>query len=202
MSKDLESIPWFTAIGALTLLSLFLKCTGLPEFASTLLPIYVTEALLYIALGLAFYKGYGGMNWTVFMMACIWFTNQAITWAGVQHLGALVWLLFIAQLALAYMFFTKQKVKFMNPTDPASKIWAYAGLLVVMFFALAKFLINLMYGCQLPQMFAWSLAILLTSAGYVFHESEYSTYMKVFGTLIAAYAALTIPGPGLTLLSI
>lgn len=202
MSKELEDMPWFTVIGALTLLSLFLKCTGLPEFTSVLLPIYVTEALLYIAVGLAFYKGYGGMNWTVFMMACIWFTNQALTWTGVAGLGSLLWLLFLAQIGLAYTFFTRRRVTLMNPFDPSSKAWAYAGLLVIMFFALAKFMLNLMYGTPLLQMFAWSLAILLTSAGYIFHKNEYSTYMKIFGTLIAAYSALTIPGAGLTLLSI
>lgn len=204
MSTKWENYPWFAIIGALALLSLFMFCTAHYNFGSLLIPIYFTEGLLFITLGYLFYKGHTKQSWIVFLMALLWFLSQAITWGAWNqtYLSMILWLLFLAQAGLTYIFFTGKELKILNPTSPTHPTWGYAALFIIMFYAVGKLALNILYATSIMQMFTWSLAVLLTSLGYLFPKHEYSGYMKIFGVLIAAFSALTIGTSGLTLLSL
>lgn len=209
MAIKWENYPWFSAIGALTILSLIMYCTKIANFWSNLFPIYFTEALLYITLGFLFYKGHAKQSWLVCLMALVWFLNQAVVWgAGIVNVDAFLWLLFIGQILLTWMFFSGQKVRIFNPTDPTSKIWGYAAILVIVFYAIGKFIMDMAYWqlqgfsmtIALPKMALWGAGIILTCIGYLMPKHEYSGYLKVGGVALSAIAALTIGTSGLTLL--
>jgi hypothetical protein len=192
-----KRLPYFAALGALAMLSLLMYCTALTNFSTELFPIYVTEVLLFIAIDYVLWKD--GSGWNVFLMSLTWLMNQAIVWGAPENLSVVVWILLIAQVILFLSVLRKQPTPgYPNPTGTAnSSTWGQAALHVVLIFALAKTILCLMYGWTPLQWISWGLAVLATTIGYLFPVYAYG---KVVGLLLGVATALTISGPGLTLI--
>jgi len=201
--RELEGIPWFTVVGALSLTGLLLHAANTPEFLSTLLPSYLTEFLLFVALGLELSGLTGrrfnepGRHTLIAGMTAAWFLNQAVHWfwpSGFKVI--LMWGLAGAQAFLAYRFFTGEGLDlgFSFPLDLS------LGLLT--FFALGKVVLN----AALNPLFLWGVAVLLVCLGHLLPRHGYRErsiqFLPAAGTLLAAWAAFTIQGPGLSLLTI
>ena len=203
--RDLEEIPWFAVAGIFVVLSMLLYTTELSGFAEVLFPTYMTQALLYFAIAYAFKTGASRRSFIVFLMACVWFMNQVLHWGGAWGndpgmMAASCWLLFIAQAALAYMFFTKSSIKYVGNPGIA---WAYAAVWIVLLFAAGKLWLNLSYMGATPGMWTgWGAAIFLLSLGYAVKplDRTAAVALKVLGALIAVVVALSIGGSGLAVL--
>lgn len=195
--KDLEKIPWFAIAGALVILNL-LMVSQTANFISVVVPSYLTQAFLYIALGYGFLRGHTEQGFAVFLMSGIWLLTNILLWSNVAN-AAWLWLLFIVQLGLIYMFFTGQNIKF---AGSGGITWTYAGLWIVFLFGLGKFIIGLNSGLTLAQMPLWGLGILLMSFGYIIEpvEKSWATPLQAIGCLLALISALTLTTPGLQLL--
>ena len=203
--KELESIPWFAVTGGFALLSLLLYTTNLLNFWQLLVPTYLTQAILYIALGVGLRdrSGKTEVGFVAFLMAGVWFLDQMLHWSGLGGFESslkipLVWLLFLAQVFLGYLFFTDQKVRYVGK---GGETWVYAGVAVVFFFAAAKIVLGLAYSLPfaLP---LWGVGVLILSLGYLLKPvvPEWSLPLQLVGTSLAAVSALTIAGPGLSML--
>jgi len=195
--KSLEKIPWFAVAGALVIINLLMVSQS-TDFMSVVVPSYLTQAFLYIALGYGFLRGHIEQGFTVFLMAGIWLLTNILLWSNVAN-AAWLWLLFIVQLALIYMFFTGQNIKFVAS---GGTTWTYAALWVVFLFGLGKFIISINAGSTLTQLPLWGLGILLMSFGYIIEpvEKSWSTPLQAIGCLLALISALTLTAPGLQLL--
>jgi hypothetical protein len=195
--KDLEKIPWFAVAGALVIVNLLMVSQS-TDFMSVVVPSYLTQAFLYIALGYGFLRGHVEQGFTVFLMAGVWLLTNILLWSNVANV-ALLWLFFIMQLALIYMFFTGQNIKF---AASGGITWTYAALWVVSLFGLGKLIIGLSSGMTLAQLPLWGLGILLMSFGYIIEpvEKSWSTPLQTIGCLLALISALTLTAPGLQLL--
>jgi hypothetical protein len=195
--KDLEKIPWFAVAGALVIVNLLMVSQS-TDFMSVVVPSYLTQAFLYIALGYGFLRGHVEQGFTVFLMAGVWLLTNILLWSNVANV-ALLWLFFIMQLALIYMFFTGQNIKF---AGIGGITWTYAALWVVSLFGLGKLIIGLSSGMTLAQLPLWGLGILLMSFGYIIEpvEKSWSTPLQAIGCLLALISALTLTAPGLQLL--
>lgn len=195
--RDLEKIPWFAVAGALVIINLLMVSQS-ADFMNHVVPSYLTQAFLYIALGYGFLRGHVEQGFTVFLMAGVWLLTNILLWSNVANV-VLLWLLFIVQLALIYMFFTGQNIKF---AGSGGITWTYAALWVVFLFGLGKFIIGLSSGMTLAQMPMWGLGILLMSFGYIIEpvEKSWATPLQVIGCLLALISALTLTAPGLQLL--
>ncbi|MEM3361409.1 MAG: hypothetical protein QXV85_09440 [Candidatus Bathyarchaeia archaeon] len=195
--KDFEKIPWFAIAGALVILNL-LMVSQTADFMSLVVPSYLTQAFLYIALGYGFLRGHTEQGFAVFLMSGIWLLTNILLWSNVVN-AAWLWLLFIAQLGLIYMFFTGQNIKF---AGSGGITWTYAALWIVFLFGLGKFIIGLNAGLTFAQMPLWGLGILLMSLGYIIEpvEKSWATPLQAIGCLLALISALTLTTPGLQLL--
>jgi hypothetical protein len=131
-------------------------------------------------------------------MAGVWLLTNILLWSNVAN-AAWLWLFFIVQLGLTYMFFTGQKIKF---AGSGGVTWIYAALWLVFLFGLGKLLIALSSGMTLAQLPLWGLGILLMSFGYVVEpiEKSWATPLQAIGCLLAIISALTLTTPGLQLL--
>ena len=201
--KELESIPWFTLMGALSLLGLLIHSSDTMNFVSTLLPTYFTEFLLFAALGLELAGLTGkrfnepGRHTLITSMTVTMLINQAIHWfLPSASKMILTWGSAAAQLFLAYRFFTGQELGlgFDVPLDVS------LGLLAV--FSVGKIVNNVV----LSPLFLWGVAVLLVCLGYLLPRHGYRgrsiQFLPVAGTLLGAWVALTMGGPGLSLLMI
>lgn len=195
--KSLEKIPWFAVAGFLVILNMLLVSQS-GDFMNVVVPSYLTQAFLYIALGYGFLRGHTEQGFAVFLMAGVWLLMNILLWSNVASAVSL-WLLFIVQLALIYMFFTGQTIKF---AGSGGTIWTYAALWIVFLFGLGKLWIGLSSGLTLAQMPLWGLGILLMSFGYIVEpvQKEWSTPLQAIGCLLALISALTLTSPGLQLL--
>jgi len=195
--KDLEKIPWFAVAGMIVIISLVISGLG---FASIAFPAYLIQAFLYFALGYAYMRGHTEQGFAVFLMAGVWLLTNILIWSNLGDLlmGS-IWLLCVIQLALIYMFFTKQSIKF---AGSGGMTWTYAALWLVFLFGLGKLWLALSQGATLAQIPLWGLGILLLSFGYIVEpvEKSWSTPLQVIGCLLAVISGLTIAGPGLQLL--
>jgi hypothetical protein len=197
--KSLEQIPWFSVAGAVLLVSLFLFTSTLSNFMTELVPIYLTEALLFIVFGYALMRGHTEDSFTVFLMACVWLLDQILCWSNIgAGLSASLWFLAAIQIVLAYLFLTKYKLKFANVGGEA---WTYAALWVIFLFGVAKLWLNLSYGTAIAQMPIWGISIAILSFGYIIKplSKDAGVTMQAIGALLAVFSALTIGGAGLLL---
>ncbi|HDO41698.1 MAG TPA: hypothetical protein ENH03_02220 [Candidatus Bathyarchaeota archaeon] len=201
--KELNSIPWFAVIGGLVILSMLLYTVEAPDFMQILLPTYVSEALLFIALGYVAMKKKTGAGFAVFLMACAWLLNQMLHWAGLwpkapDFLTASLWSLFIAQLILAYVVFTDARINFGSVAS--SSAWVYVATWIVFLFAAGKLWICL--GLNNFMWHMWGVGIAVLSLGYIVEPADktISAFLKIAGTILATYMALAIGGSGLTLI--
>jgi hypothetical protein len=202
---EIRRIPYFAIVGALLLLSLLMYTTGLSGFMEVLVPTYLTEALLFIAIGLSYMKGgYGEPGFNLFLMSGVWLLNQILHWGGVWSAGgnatagSLMWILALVQLGLAYCVFTDTEIL---DVGGSGETWGHAAVWLVFLFGLSKLLLNLGLGAQpLAAMPLWGLGALILSLGYILEpvDDEISGYAALIGTLIMAYAALTVGGAGLS----
>lgn len=195
--KDLEKVPWFAVVGVLVILNMLIVQQS-ADFMSVVVPTYMMQAFLYFAFGYAFLKGHTEQGFSVFLMALIWLLANILVWSNMQA-TVWLWLLFLAQLFLVYMFFTGQKLKF---AGSGGVTWTYAGLWVVFIFGLGKFIVGLSSGLTLAQMPLWGLGILLLSFGYIIKpvEDDWAVPLQAIGCLLALVSALTLTAPGLQLL--
>jgi hypothetical protein len=195
--KDLEKIPWFAVAGALVIINLLIVSQS-ADFMNVVVPSYLTQAFLYIALGYGFMRGHTEQGFAVFLMAGVWLLTNILLWSNAAN-ATWLWLFFIVQLGLIYMFFTGKKIKF---AGSGGVTWIYAALWVVFLFGLGKLLIALSSGMTLAQLPLWGLGILLMSFGYVVEpvEKSWATPLQAIGCLLAIISALTLTTPGLQLL--
>ena len=195
--KDLEKVPWFAVVGVMVILNMLLVSSS-ADFMNVVLPAYLTQAFLYIALGYAFMRGHTEQGFAVFLMSGVWLLENILIWSN--SAGAVsLWLLFMVQLLLIYFFFTGQKIKF---AESGSTSWTYAALWIVFLFGLGKLWIGLSAGMTMAQLSLWGLGILLMSFGYIIEpvEKSWSTPLQAIGCLLAIISALTLTTPGLQLL--
>lgn len=197
--RDLTRLPCYACLGVLVLMSLFMFCTGYDNFTTELVPIYLTEAILFIAVDVVLTKKQS-QGWVVFLMALVWLLNQAIVWGSPDNLSVILWILFLGQAGLAYALTTKRSVELLSPPNPSASNWGYGASAVIFIYALGKLILTVMYGWAPMHWTSWAVAVLVTSIGYLYPKSEYSGYLKIIGVLIGVITALTISGPGLTIL--
>jgi hypothetical protein len=195
--KDLEKVPWFAVAGVMVILNMLLVSSS-ADFMNVVLPAYLTQAFLYIAMGYAFMRGHTEQGFNVFLMADVWLLENILIWGNVVS-AVSMWLLFIVQLYLIYTFFTGHKLKF---AGGGGESWTYASLWIVFLFGLGKLWISLNAGAILTQLPLWGLGILLMSFGYIIEpvEKSWSTPLQAIGCLLAIVSALTLTTPGLQLL--
>jgi len=204
--KELENIPWFAVAGGLVLLSLLLYTTTDPDFWTSLFPTYMTEAIVFIALGLGLNKKEteaDTVGFEAFMMSGVWLLDQLLHWSGLGGSmtplkAPLLWMLFLAQAFFGYLFFSGQKVKYVAQ---GGKTWIYAAVGVIFIFALGKAILGLAY--TLPIMLPlWGIGILILSLGCLLKPAvpEWSIPIQLLGVALAGISALTIAGPGLAVL--
>jgi hypothetical protein len=195
--KDLEKVPWFAVAGIMVILNMLLVSSS-ADFMNVVLPAYLTQAFLYIAMGYAFMRGHTEQGFNVFLMGAVWLLENILIWGNVASAVSL-WLLFIVQLYFLFIFFTGQKLKF---AGGGSESWTYASLWIVFLFGLGKLWISLSAGATLAQLPLWGLGILLMSFGYIIEpvEKSWSTPLQAIGCLLAIVSALTLTTPGLQLL--
>ena len=194
--KSIENWPWFAILGVLVILNMLLTQQG-PDFTATVLPAYLSQAFLFIALGYGFYREHTTQGFAVFLMGLIWLLQNVLLWSNAE-VTAWLWLTFLVQLMLIYFFFTGKKLKF---AGESSLPWTYAALWVVFITGLAKFLIGLSAG-MMAQIPLWGLGVLLVSFGYIIKpvEQSWSAPFKLIGTLLCLVSAFTLTTPGLNLL--
>jgi len=194
--KSLEKVPWFAVLGVLVILNMLIA-QQTPDFMEVVVPAYLTQAFLYIALGYAFMRGHTEQGFAVFLMAGVWLLTNVLVWSA--QASSWLWLFFLIQLALIYMFFTGKKIRF---AGSGGITWTYAAIWLVFLFGLAKFILGLSSGLTLAQIPLWGLAVLLVSFGYIVEpvEKEWSTPLQVVGCLLALISAFTLTAPGLQLL--
>lgn len=194
----LQDIPYYAIAGLMLLLSMLIYTTRQPDFASYILPTYLTEALLFFVLGFAFWKSFKKNGFTVFIMALMWLFNQMLWWGGASSTSLTVglWLLLLVQAVLAGLFFTDHPIKYL---DFASDAWPYASGFVLLLFSVAKMYLNISLNAPI-MFFLWGLAIGLISFGYIIRPKakEYSAAIQVLGLLFAVVSAFAIGGSGLT----
>jgi hypothetical protein len=168
------------------------------DFMNVVLPAYLTQAFLYIAMGYAFMRGHTEQGFNVFLMGAVWLLENILIWGNVVSAMSM-WLLFIAQLYLIYTFFTGHKLKF---AGGGGESWTYASIWIVFLFGLGKLWISLTAGATLAQLPLWGLGILLMSFGYIIEpvEKSWSTPLQAIGCILAIVSALTLTTPGLQLL--
>jgi len=195
--KSLEKVPWFAVIGALVIINLLIVQQA-PNFMSVVVPAYLTQAFLYISLGYAFMRGHVEQGFAVFLMAGVWLLVNVLVWSNAE-VSAWLWIFFLIQLALIYMFFTGKKIRF---AGSGGITWTYAALWLVFLFGLSKFIIGLSSGMTLAQMPLWGLGVLLVSFGYIIKpvEEDWATPLQLIGCLLALISAFTLTAPGLQLL--
>lgn len=201
-----ENIPFFAIAGAMLLISMVMYTTNAINFTSLLLPTYLTQILVYLALGYATLKGHGKAGFTIFLMTLVWMFNQILQWSYISNMAnltptftTLYWLLLLVQGGLAVMFFRNKPLKFVPDSSGAG--WPYASYWVILIFGLAKLALNFWLGQTLVQMTLWGASIFLISLGYVIQgfKKKYALPILAVGTLLAAYSALTIGASGLSL---
>ena len=204
--KELENIPWFAVAGALVVISLLLYTTTDPGFLTLLLPTYMTEAIVFVALGVGLNKkdtDAETIGFEAFLMSGVWLLDQLLHWSGLGGSMAplkapLLWMLFVVQAVFGYLFFSGQKVKYLAQ---GGKTWIYAAVGVIFIFALGKALLGLAYA--LPVMMPlWGIGILVLSLGCLLKPAvpEWSIPVQLLGVGIACVSALAIAGPGLAVL--
>jgi hypothetical protein len=195
--STLKKIPWFAVVGVLVILNMLIVQQS-TDFMSVVVPAYLTQAFLYIALGYAFMRGHTEQGFAVFLMAGVWLLVNVLVWSNAE-VTSWLWIFCLIQLALIYMFFTGKKIRF---AGSGGITWTYAGLWLVFLFGLSKFIIGLSSGMTLAQMPLWGLGVLLVSFGYIVEpvEKEWSLPFQLIGCLLALISAFTLTAPGLQLL--
>jgi len=198
--SDPKRFPAFAIVGAMAILSLFLWTTNNPDFWRLLLPIYVTQAIVYIGVDYALWKKTvrGSL---LFLMSLVWLANQIFVWSMEWTdplLSTTVWVLFIIQMLLTYAL-----IKGYNPNyiHGDSATWSKATAFILLVFAVSKIWLNIGMAIPSLQMFLWGIAVFLVSLAYLglLKNQKYNAYAKLFGVIIAVFSALTIGGAGLTL---
>jgi hypothetical protein len=197
VSDTLKKIPWFAVVGVLVILNMLLVQQS-PNFMAVVVPAYLSQAFLYIALGYAFMRGHTEQGFAVFLMAGVWLLVNVLVWSNAE-VSAWLWIFCLIQLALIYMFFTGKKIRF---AGSGGVTWTYAALWLVFIFGLSKFIIGLCSGMTLTQIPLWGLGVLLVSFGYIVEpvEKEWGLPFQLIGTLLALISAFTLTAPGLQLL--
>jgi hypothetical protein len=200
--KDLESIPWFAIAGGIVIVSLLLYTTANVDFWYVLLPTYLSQAVLYFALAKGLQEKKTEVGVVGFFMSGVWFLNQILLWSGIEATrmvaAPVLWILFLVQLFLGYLFFTEQKVKYISQ---GGEPFIYASVGIVFLFALAKLILGFTYNLPLS-LPLWGIGILLLSLGALLKpvEDDWSVGIQLLGTALACFSALTIGGPGLSTL--
>jgi hypothetical protein len=197
VSDTLKKIPWFAVVGVLVILNMLLVQQS-QNFMAVVVPAYLSQAFLYIALGYAFMRGHTEQGFAVFLMAGVWLLVNVLVWSNAE-VSAWLWIFCLIQLALIYMFFTGKKIRF---AGSGGVTWTYAALWLVFIFGLSKFIIGLSSGMTLAQIPLWGLGVLLVSFGYIVEpvEKEWGLPFQLIGTLLALISAFTLTAPGLQLL--
>jgi hypothetical protein len=197
VSDTLKKIPWFAVVGVAVFVNMLLVQQS-PNFMAVVVPAYLSQAFLYIALGYAFMRGHTEQGFAVFLMAGVWLLVNVLVWSNAE-VSAWLWIFCLVQLALIYMFFTGKKIRF---AGSGGITWTYAALWLVFIFGLSKFIIGLSSGMTLTQIPLWGLGVLLVSFGYIVEpvEKEWSLPFQLIGTLLALISAFTLTAPGLQLL--
>jgi len=197
VSDTLKKIPWFAVVGVAVILNMLLVQQS-PNFMAVVVPAYLSQAFLYIALGYAFMRGHTEQGFAVFLMAGVWLLVNVLVWSNAE-VSAWLWIFCLIQLALIYMFFTGKKIRF---AGSGGVTWTYAALWLVFIFGLSKFIIGLSSGMTLAQIPLWGLGVLLVSFGYIVEpvEKEWGLPFQLIGTLLALISAFTLTAPGLQLL--
>ena len=197
----LENIPYYAIVGILVLISFLMYLTANANAWTWLFTDYLTEALLFIVLGFAVWKGFKKSSFTVFLMTLVWLFNQILNWSGLSGVGmtltAGTWLLLVVQIGLAGLFFMDYPIKYL---DYQSSAWPYASNLMVLFFAIAKMYLDASLNTPI-MMFIWGAGIGLVSFGYMIKPKfkEGSAAFQILGLLLVLISAFGIAGPGLTL---
>jgi hypothetical protein len=197
VSDTLKKIPWFAVVGVLVILNMLLVQQS-PNFMAVVVPAYLSQAFLYIALGYAFMRGHTEQGFAVFLMAGVWLLVNVLVWSNAE-VSAWLWIFCLIQLALIFMFFTGKKIRF---AGSGGVTWTYAALWMVFIFGLSKFIIGLSSGMTLAQIPLWGLGVLLVSFGYIVEpvEKDWGWPFQLIGTLLALISAFTLTAPGLQLL--
>ncbi|MEM2512734.1 MAG: hypothetical protein QXU81_00215 [Candidatus Bathyarchaeia archaeon] len=194
----LERIPWFSIAGVLVLLSMLLYTPADPYFVELHLPTYLTQAITYICLGYVFLKDdVEHKGFIALCMSSVLLLNQIVHLANLEATFkiASVWLMFLAQALLLYLFYADEKIKYIG----SGGTWAYAAVWLIFVFAVAKLWVSASAPAfQIP---TWGFAIAVLSAGYLVKpiSDDAGLTLQVIGTVLSALAALTVGGPGLML---
>jgi hypothetical protein len=197
VSDTLKKIPWFAVVGVAVFVNMLIAQQS-QNFMAVVVPVNLSQAFLYIALGYAFMRGHTEQGFAVFLMSGVWLLENVLVWSNAE-VSAWLWIFCLIQLALIYMFFTGKKIRF---AGSGGVTWTYAALWLVFIFGLSKFIIGLCSGMTLTQIPLWGLGVLLVSFGYIVEpvEKDWGLPFQLIGTLLALISAFTLTAPGLQLL--
>jgi hypothetical protein len=198
----IQNIPYYAIAGLLLIVSMLLYTLSNAGFWTFIFPTYLTEALLFAALGFAFWTSFKKSGFTVFLMSLVWLLNQIFNWTGLSSIGSALtfaaWLLLLVQIGLTGFFFMDKPIKFF---DFQSNAWPYASAFILLIYGFAKMYLD--YVLVLPVMWLiWGMAITLITFGYVIRtkSADGSAALQIFGLLLAVVSAFAVQGSGLTLL--
>ncbi|MEM2534135.1 MAG: hypothetical protein QXK12_08960, partial [Candidatus Nezhaarchaeales archaeon] len=81
--KSIENWPWFAILGVLVILNMLLTQQG-PDFMATVVPAYLSQAFLFIALGYGFHREHTTQGFAVFLMGLIWLLQNVLLWSNAE----------------------------------------------------------------------------------------------------------------------
>jgi hypothetical protein len=198
----INNIPYYAIAGILLLVSMFLYTLSNSGFWTFILPTYATEALLFLALGFAFWTSFKKSGFTVFLMSLVWLLNQIFNWTGLSSIGMALtfaaWLLLLVQAGLTGFFFMDKPIKFF---DFQSNAWPYASGFILLVYGFAKMYLDFVFATPIMWLI-WGMAITLITFGYIIRtkSADGSAALQILGLLLAVVSAFAIQGSGLTLL--
>jgi len=102
--EQLEIIPYFTVLGLLTLIFQVVFC-----FSFDTLPVYMTEVLAFVIIGLELHDDYNRNAANLgFYVILLWFGQALVDWLIVPptERGFLAWGLCILQVYVSYKYFS------------------------------------------------------------------------------------------------
>ena len=176
----LRKLPYFSFVGALVLLAALLS---VPLPAGTALPTLLTEAALFVVLGVALMRE-SKNAFPVFLMGLVFLFGQVLLWTsgtgGVLTSAALVaglWLLLFVELGLAVAYETDYKIAGMK-----GEVFSNVVVWLLLVYSASKMLVSASGA-------GWGLAVAFVSLGSIFGElkeaKDYGVFMQIFGVLLA-----------------
>jgi len=177
----LRRLPYFSFVGALVLLAALLS---VPLPTGTALPTLLTEAALFVVLGVALMRK-SKNAFPVFLMGLVFLFGQVLLWTsgtGGVLTGAVLtaglWLLLFVELGLAVAYETNYKIAGMK-----GEVFSNVVVWLVLVYSASKMLVSASSGA------GWGLAVAFVCVGTICGElkeaKDYGVFLQIFGVLFA-----------------